>query len=83
VLNHCHSWDKFANTYLSHSRQWFNKHLTLYMQTNALQHRLFKYYTPLTFNFSCNVVVVVVVVSFRKMPKALLNANNRNFIYFI
>jgi len=26
VLNHCLSWSKFVNTYLYHSRQWFNIH---------------------------------------------------------
>ena len=28
MLNHCLSWSKFVNTHLSHSRQWFNIHIT-------------------------------------------------------
>jgi len=28
VLNHCLSWSKFVNIHLSHSRQWFNIHLS-------------------------------------------------------
>jgi len=27
VLNHCLSWSKFVNTYLSYWRQWFNIHI--------------------------------------------------------
>jgi len=34
VLNHCLSWSKFVNTHLSHSRQWFNIHVTMKIATD-------------------------------------------------
>ena len=38
VLNNCQEWDKFVRlTHLSHSRQWFNIHLTDYHTINVYQ----------------------------------------------
>jgi len=38
VLNYCHSWDKFVNTYLSHSRSsLINIHLILSRQNSAVE----------------------------------------------
>jgi len=71
MLNHCLSWDKFVNTHLSHSRQWFNIHFdnptAVTAQSNNVHSVLVFFFR---FNIVCIVLRIKLIISFEKKTNA-------------